>query len=62
MAYFGEHGAPLFLVYVWVTLANGFRFGPRYLLISLGAEPGRLRRGARDERILAAAPASWASG
>ena len=28
---------PLFLVYVWVTLANGFRFGPRYLLISLGA-------------------------
>lgn len=31
----GEYGAPLFLLYVWVTLANGFRFGPRYLLISL---------------------------
>jgi two-component system sensor histidine kinase RpfC len=23
-------------VYVWVTLANGFRFGPRHLLLSLG--------------------------
>jgi two-component system sensor histidine kinase RpfC len=33
----GEHGLPLFLVYVWVTLANGFRFGPKYLLVSLVA-------------------------
>jgi two-component system sensor histidine kinase RpfC len=31
----GERAAPLFLIYVWVTLANGFRFGQRYLLISL---------------------------
>jgi two-component system sensor histidine kinase RpfC len=36
MWYFGARGMPLVLVYVWVTLANGFRFGPRYLLISLG--------------------------
>jgi two-component system sensor histidine kinase RpfC len=36
MAFLGERAAPLFLVYVWVTLANGFRFGQRYLLISLG--------------------------
>ena len=33
MALFGEPAAPLFLVYVWVTLGNGFRFGPRYLLV-----------------------------
>jgi two-component system sensor histidine kinase RpfC len=31
----GERAAPLFLVYVWMTLANGFRFGQRYLLIVL---------------------------
>jgi two-component system sensor histidine kinase RpfC len=35
MSYVGAPAAPLFLVYVWVTLANGFRFGQRYLLISL---------------------------
>lgn len=35
MAYVGERAAPLFLIYVWVTLANGFRFGRRYLLASL---------------------------
>jgi two-component system, sensor histidine kinase RpfC len=36
MAFLGEHAAPLLLVYVWITLANGFRFGQRYLLMSLG--------------------------
>jgi two-component system sensor histidine kinase RpfC len=40
MAFLGERAAPLFLVYVWVTLANGFRFGQRYLLISLGVSVG----------------------
>jgi len=35
MAFLGERAAPLFLVYVWVTLANGFRFGPRYLIDAL---------------------------
>jgi two-component system sensor histidine kinase RpfC len=35
MASLGDTAAPLFLVYVWVTLANGFRFGQRYLLASL---------------------------
>ena len=29
------HGLPMFLIYVWVTLANGFRFGPKYLVYSL---------------------------
>jgi two-component system, sensor histidine kinase RpfC len=33
---FGEHSAPLFLAYLWITLANGFRFGANYLMISLG--------------------------
>jgi two-component system sensor histidine kinase RpfC len=36
MWYFGDRALPLLLVYVWVTLANGFRFGPRYLLLSMG--------------------------
>jgi two-component system sensor histidine kinase RpfC len=36
MASLGEPAAPLFLVYVWFTLANGFRFGARYLVLSLG--------------------------
>ncbi|MEJ2175069.1 MAG: ATP-binding protein [bacterium] len=31
----GERAAPFFLLYVWITLANGFRFGQRYLLICL---------------------------
>jgi two-component system sensor histidine kinase RpfC len=35
MASLGEPAAPLFLVYIWFTLANGFRFGARYLLVSL---------------------------
>ena len=37
MWFFEERAIALFLVYVWVTLANGFRFGPHYLLLSLGA-------------------------
>ena len=36
MWYFGEQALALFLVYVWVTLANGFRYGPGYLMVSLG--------------------------
>ncbi|MGQ0544109.1 MAG: ATP-binding protein [Betaproteobacteria bacterium] len=35
MAFFGEDAAPLLLLYVWMTLANGFRFGKQYLLVSL---------------------------
>jgi two-component system sensor histidine kinase RpfC len=37
MAFFGMEAIPLFVVYVWVTLANGFRFGPAYLLLTLAA-------------------------
>jgi len=29
------YGITLFLVYVWVTLGNGFRYGPFYLMFSL---------------------------
>jgi two-component system, sensor histidine kinase RpfC len=29
------HALPLFLVYIWITLANGFRYGAAYLLIAL---------------------------
>jgi two-component system, sensor histidine kinase RpfC len=32
---FEDRAAPLFLVYLWITLANGFRFGTPYLLITL---------------------------
>jgi len=37
MWYYQEEALALFLVYVWITLANGFRYGPGYLVISLGA-------------------------
>jgi two-component system sensor histidine kinase RpfC len=30
----GELAAPLFVVYLWVTFGNGFRYGTRYLLFS----------------------------
>jgi len=33
--YLGDRGFVFFLAYVWVTLANGFRFGSPYLLFSL---------------------------
>lgn len=32
----GLTGLPLTLLYVWITIANGFRFGPRYLMLSAG--------------------------
>ena len=35
LIHFGVVGAPLFLAYLWITLANGFRFGARYLVASL---------------------------
>lgn len=35
MAFLGEHAAPLLLMYIWITLANGFRFGQRYLVVAL---------------------------
>jgi len=35
MTVFGESAAPLFLLYIWVTLGSGFRFGPRYLVSEL---------------------------
>ena len=30
----GEAGVPMIGVYLWVTVGNGFRFGPRYLIVS----------------------------
>src|SRR5690349_4916177 len=35
MAFLGEHAAPMVLMYIWITLANGFRFGQRYLVVAL---------------------------
>ena len=35
LAFFGEAGGPLFLLYIWVTLGSGFRFGARYLVSEL---------------------------
>jgi two-component system sensor histidine kinase RpfC len=35
MWYYGEQALAVFLVYIWITLANGFRFGPTYLVVSL---------------------------
>jgi len=35
MAFLGERAAPMLLMYIWITLANGFRFGQRYLVVAL---------------------------
>jgi two-component system sensor histidine kinase RpfC len=35
MWYLGDQGWALYLAYIWVTLANGFRFGRNYLQFSL---------------------------
>jgi two-component system sensor histidine kinase RpfC len=35
MAIAGEWAAPLFLLFLWVTLGSGFRFGPKYLVSEL---------------------------
>jgi two-component system sensor histidine kinase RpfC len=35
MAICGEWAAPLFLLFMWVTLGSGFRFGARYLVAEL---------------------------
>ena len=35
MWYYGEQALAIFLVFVWITLANGFRYGPTYLIASL---------------------------
>ena len=32
----GDYSIPLFVLYLWVMLGNGFRYGTRYLYISLG--------------------------
>ena len=34
MFHSGADSVPLFLLYLWVVLGNGFRYGPRYLFIS----------------------------
>lgn len=31
----GDFAAPIFVVYLWVTFGNGFRYGRRYLLFSM---------------------------
>jgi two-component system sensor histidine kinase RpfC len=31
--YLGEYGAPIFAVYPWVTIGNGFRYGINYLVL-----------------------------
>lgn len=35
MSMYGEALAPLYIVYLWVAIGNGLRFGPRYLAASV---------------------------
>ena len=32
----GAHLAPVYVVYLWVTIGNGLRYGPRFLMIAVG--------------------------
>ncbi len=36
MLLYGEVVAPLYIIYLWVTIGNGLRFGPRYLYAAIG--------------------------
>lgn len=31
----GAHLAPVYVVYLWVTIGNGLRYGPRYLMVAV---------------------------
>ncbi len=62
MAFLDERAAPLFLLYVWITLANGFRFGPRYLVVCPAAERGRLLGGAAWQATSGRHTSAWAPG
>ncbi len=33
----GSHAAPLYFLYLWIIIGNGFRFGQLYLLVALGS-------------------------
>ncbi len=33
----GSHAAPLYFLYLWIIIGNGFRFGQMYLMVSLGS-------------------------
>lgn len=35
MLFFGEQTSPLYIIYLWVTVGNGLRFGQRYLYTSM---------------------------
>jgi len=34
MSYSGEVAAPMFAVYLWISVGNGFRYGPQYLYLA----------------------------
>ena len=36
MALSGQELAPLYVIYLWVTIGNGLRYGPRYLVAAVG--------------------------
>lgn len=35
MCLMGEHLAPVYVVYLWVTIGNGLRYGPKFLMIAV---------------------------
>ena len=35
MLLFGEHTSPLYIIYLWVTIGNGLRYGQHYLYLSM---------------------------
>ena len=62
MALCGESAAPLFLIYIWVTLGSGFRFGAALPGLRAGDERRRLRHRDLPERRGGASTPRSASG
>ena len=51
MAVFGEPAGWLLLLYIWVTLGSGFRFGARYLIseLAMSVVGNHVSRARRDQ-------------
>lgn len=59
--YLGEYGAPIFAVYPWVTIGNGFRYGINYLMLcAVLSLCGFLFIATKNPYLSGASPLVWA--
>jgi len=56
MYHTGEYGTPLYIVYLWIIIGNGFRYGKPYLYNSLALSIAGFRPRHCCERLLGSEP------